>query len=471
LARPVRRGLVGLALGAALYVTAAAPPALARIWEPETFTLANGMQVVVVTNRRAPVVSHMVWYKVGSADEPPGRSGIAHLLEHLMFKGTDEIKPGEFSRTIARNGGRDNAFTSWDYTAYFQNIARDRLELVMRMEADRMTDLQLTPEIVTPEVSVVMEERRQRTDNNPQARLNEQLYAMLFVHHPYGTPIVGWMHEIEQLDKQDALEFYRQWYAPNNAVLVVSGDITAAELKPLAEKTFGPIPRSEAGFTRTRTVEPPTEGTRRIVLEDAQVQQPSWQRVWKAPSYTKGAKEHAYALQVLQTIMSGGATSRLYEGIVVEQRKAANVSLWYNPSAYDLGTIGISATPLPGGDVETVEQAVEAELARLIADGVTAEEVETAKKRLVREAIFARDSLQGPAYAFGMALTTGSTVEEVEAWPDRIAAVTPEQVIAAARAVLQTDAGVTGILLPKTAAAAAVTPAAAPAAARPGAGR
>nr|WP_240002562.1 pitrilysin family protein [Oleisolibacter albus] len=444
----LRRHAAGLAAGAALTaLVALAPPAFARVFDPETFTLSNGMQVVVVTNRRAPVISQMVWYKVGSADEPWGKSGIAHFLEHLMFKGTDEIAPGEFSKTIARNGGRDNAFTSHDYTAYFENIARDRLELVMGMEADRMADLRLTPEITKPELAVVLEERRQRTENNPGARLAEQLNATLFVHHPYGTPIIGWMNEVASLDDKDALAFYRRWYAPNNAVLVVAGDITAAELKPLAEKTFGKVPRRDVP-ERIRVQEPPTEGQRRITLVDAQVRQPSWQRVWKAPSYHDGAKEHAYALEVLQTIMGGGATSRLYRTLVVEQKLAAGVSLSYDAQAFNLGTLAIGASPAPGVDLDRLEQGIEAEVARLLKDGVTQAEVETAKTRLTREAIFARDSLQGPAYAFGQALATGGTVEDVEAWPDRIAAVTVEQVNAAARAVLTPNTNVTGILLP-----------------------
>ncbi|ACJ00938.1 M16 family metallopeptidase [Rhodospirillum centenum] len=458
--RPMPR-LRSAAAGAALLaLVALSPPAVAKVFEPETFTLSNGMQVVVVTNRRAPVVSHMLWYKVGAADEPPGRSGIAHYLEHLMFKGTDDIPSGEFSKIIARNGGRDNAFTSYDYTAYFQNIARDRLDLVMKMEADRMADLSFTEEVAKPELAVVMEERRQRTENDPASRLWEQQQSMLFVHHPYGVPIIGWMHEIARLGRDDAFAFYRTWYAPNNAVLVVSGDITAAELKPLAEKYYGAVAARPVP-PRQRTEEPPTEGERRITLHDAQVRQPSWSRVWKAPSYTTGAKEHAYALQVLETVLSGGATSRLYRTLVVEQKVAAGVSMSYSPTSLDLGTLGVSATPMPGTDVAALETAVEAVLASVLKDGVTAEEVATAKTRMVREATFARDSLQGPAYAFGMALTTGQTVADVEAWPDRIAAVTAEQVNAAARAVLGRDDHVTGVLLPEAAAPAGASPAAA----------
>jgi len=451
----------GVALSALMGLTAIFPAA-ARVFDPETFTLKNGMQVVVVNNPRAPVVSHMVWYKVGSADEEPGKSGLAHYLEHLMFKGTDKMKPSEFSRTVARNGGRDNAFTAYDYTAYFENIARDRLELVMGMEADRMVNLRLTDDIVLPERKVIQEERRQRTENEPASRLYEQLYSLLFVHHPYGTPIIGWMHEIEKLTTQDALDFYKRHYAPNNAILVVAGDITAAELKPLAEKTYGKIKPSKDIPARVRVTEPPTEGARRITLTDDQVRQPNWMRLWKAPSYNAGEKQYASALEVLESILADGATSRLYKSLVVEQKIAAGVNLSYNPYALDLGTLSISATPAPGQDVAAVETALDAELAKLLSGGVTDAEVASAKVRLRRDAIFARDSLQGPAYAFGVALTTGQTVEDVETWPDRIAAVTREQVEQAAKLVLGQDNHVTGILMPTT--APAPTQAAAPAA-------
>lgn len=466
-ARPVtprrrwRALTAGVALSALMGLTAIFPAA-ARVFDPETFTLKNGMQVVVVNNPRAPVVSHMVWYKVGSADEEPGKSGLAHYLEHLMFKGTDKMKPSEFSRTVARNGGRDNAFTAYDYTAYFENIARDRLELVMGMEADRMVNLRLTDDIVLPERKVIQEERRQRTENEPASRLYEQLYSLLFVHHPYGTPIIGWMHEIEKLTTQDALDFYKRHYAPNNAILVVAGDITAAELKPLAEKTYGKIKPSKDIPARVRVTEPPTEGARRITLTDDQVRQPNWMRLWKAPSYNAGEKQYASALEVLESILADGATSRLYKSLVVEQKIAAGVNLSYNPYALDLGTLSISATPAPGQDVAAVETALDAELAKLLSGGVTDAEVASAKVRLRRDAIFARDSLQGPAYAFGVALTTGQTVEDVETWPDRIAAVTREQVEQAAKLVLGQDNHVTGILMPT--AAPAPTQAAAPAA-------
>ena len=333
--RLVIRGGWLVAAFVALACALALPPSPAAakgVYFPESFTLANGLQVVVVTNRRVPVVSHMLWYKVGSYDCPPTKSGIAHFLEHLMFKGTALVGPGEFSKIVARNGGRDNAFTSADYTVFFQNVARDRLELVMGMEADRMAHLRLTDALVYPERDVVMEERRQRTDDVPGDRLSEQLEATLFVNHPYGTPVIGWEHEIKGLTREDAEAFYRAWYAPNNAVLVVSGDIDAAELRPLAEKTYGMV-SARAVPERLRFEVPALTAERRITLHDPEIREPSVVRAVLAPSYTSGASEMAYPLEVLAEIMSGGATSRLHRALVVGQRVAVGASLSYGPAS------------------------------------------------------------------------------------------------------------------------------------------
>ena len=417
------------------------------VFFPETFTLSNGLQVVVVTNRRMPVVTHMMWYKVGAADEETGRSGIAHFLEHLMFKATDELEAGEFSRIVARNGGQDHAFTSWDYTAYYQNVARDRLELVMKMEADRMSDLALTDEVIVPEREVVLEERRQRTDNEPASRLAEQVNATLFVHHPYGRPIIGWASEIAGLDREDAEDFYRTWYAPNNAVLVVAGDVDAGDLRPLAEKYYGGTPARPVP-ERTRVEEPPLEAERRVILRDAEVRQPSLRKLFVAPSYNRGASELAYPLQVLSEILGGGSTSRLYRDVVVGQRLATSAGTGYSPTAYDLSVFGLYASPTPETSPGELENALDAVVRRVLEDGVTAEEVATAKQRLQRQAVFARDSLRGPAFSFGAALASGGTVEDVESWPSRIAAVTVEEVDAAARAVLDRPGPVVGLLLP-----------------------
>ena len=450
------RGAVASIVAALTIV--AAPSTEAAVFNPETFTLDNGMQVVVVTNRRAPVVTHHVWYKVGSADSPAGKSGLPHFLEHLMFKGTSNLEPGEFSRTVARNGGNENAFTGADYTGYFQTIARDRLELVMEMEADRMSNLELTPAEVLMERDVVLEERSMRVDNDPGAKLGEQLGAVQFLHHPYGIPIIGWRHEMATYDTQDALDFYESWYAPNNAVLIVAGDIDAEELRPLAEKYYGSIPARPVP-ERIRTQEPPQAAAREVVLKDVRVRQPAWTRSWLAPSFNAGVTEHAYPLEVFGEILGGTSTSRLYRSLVIDQQLATSAGAYYRGSALDLSTFRVYASPRPGVSLDELEAAVEAELARLEDEPITAAEVERATTRLVAEAVYAQDSLTTAVRSFGAALATGRTVEDVEAWPERIAAVTAEQVNAAADYVLQDEKSVTGRLLPAEVSAPVVTPA------------
>jgi zinc protease len=441
----------------AVLIIASAGLAQAKVFDPRTFTLANGLQVVVVENHRAPVVTHMVWYRCGAADEKPGKTGIAHFLEHLMFKGTKTLKPGEFSREVARNGGDENAFTGADYTGYFQTIAKDRLELVMRMEADRMTNLVLGPDEVRRERDVVLEERSMRIDNDPAARFYEQLNAVQFLHHPYGTPIIGWRHEMASYSLDDALAFYQRYYAPNNAVLIVAGDIDLAELRPLAEKYYGSIPQRDLPM-RQRVQEPPQGAAREIELSDPRVRQPIWLRSYLAPSFTAGATEHAYPLEVLSEILGGTSTSRLYRRLVIEQKLASSVSAIYQGSAMDLATFRLYASPREGVELDALQAAVDAELARLTAEPITVAEVQRAVQRLVAEAVYARDSLSGAARSFGVALTTGQTIADVEAWPERIGAVTAAAVNAAASHVFKREQSVTGRLLPDPDATAAVMP-------------
>lgn len=426
-------------------VLSIALPVSAKVYDPTTFTLKNGMQVVVVTNPRAPVVAHMVWYRVGAADETPGKSGLAHYFEHLMFKGTKTVAPGEISRIVARNGGRDNAFTSWDYTAYFQQVAKDRLELVMQLEADRMKNLQLTQEVVAPELLVVLEERSQRTDNDPASRWGEEVQAALYQNHPYGRPIIGWRKEIEGLTLEDAKEWHERWYAPNNAVLVVSGDVSVEDVRKLAEKTYGRISARDVP-ARDRVDEPLANADRRVILRDATVQQPQIQRSWLAPGYTTADGKEAYALDVLAEIVGGGQTARLYRALAVEQKLATSAGAGYGGETLDDSSFAVYASPVPGVEIEKLEAALETEIGKILKDGVTAAEVADAKQRMIAAAIYARDSLMGPAYAFGMALTTGQTVEDVEAWPARIESVTVEDVNAAARKILSRFS-TTGVLL------------------------
>jgi zinc protease len=422
-------------------------PARAGLFNPQTFRLANGMEVVVIPDHRAPIVMHMVWYKVGAADEPLGKSGIAHFLEHLMFKGTKKIPPGAFSKIVARNGGRDNAFTSLDYTSYFQMVARDRLELVMRMEADRMTNLQLSDKTVLPERQVILEERSQRTDNNPGALLSEYVNAAQFLSHPYGIPVIGWRKEMEHLTTQDALAFYHAHYSPGNAVLVVAGDITAKELKPLAEKYYGVIPATPVP-PRVRPTEPPQLAERRVILRNAQVRQPSWSRSYLAPSRSAGKTEYAVPLQVLADILGGGSTSRLYRKLVVDDKLAAGVGAYYSGVSLDRTAFHIYGSPAPGVKVDRIETAIDGVLADLLAKGVTEAEVKRSVNGMLASAIYARDSLRTAARVFGAALTSGLTVEQIEAWPDQVAHVTVDQVNAAARYVLNRKRSVTGVLLP-----------------------
>lgn len=421
--------------------------AASGMFNPDTFTLDNGMQVVVIENHRAPVVSHWVWYKVGTADSPLGKSGLPHFLEHLMFKGTAEIPPGEFSKIVARHGGNDNAMTSNDFTAYFQNIARDRLDMVMTMEADRMTNLRLLERDVLAERDVVLEERRSRVDNQPSSLLGEQVNASQYLHHPYRLPVIGWYHEIAGYTQEDALDFYETWYAPNNAVLIVAGAITADELKPLAERTYGRIAPREVP-TRRRVVEPPQIVPRRLELAHERVQQPSMLRSYLAPSFATATGDTAYALEVLAELLGSGGTSRLYRQLVIEQGIATSAGAYYQGSSLDQSTFRLYASPRPGGDLDRLEAALDAALAGFVEEGVTAAEVDRVKQRMIAEAVYARDSLTTAVRVFGSALTTGSSIEDVEAWPERIAAVTPEAVEAAARLVLDPRRSVTGHLLP-----------------------
>ncbi|HSR72282.1 MAG TPA: pitrilysin family protein, partial [Kiloniellales bacterium] len=352
------------ALGLTLGLLGAGARLEARVFDPESFMLDNGLQVVVVTNRRAPIVTHMIWYKVGAADEKPGESGNAHFLEHLMFKGTETLKPGEFSEIIALNGGQENAFTSQDFTAYFQSVARDRLEIVMKHEADRMANLVLTDEVVLPERDVVLEERRSRIANNPGAQLSEMVQATLYLNHPYRLPVIGWEHEIRALNTETALAFYRRWYAPNNAVLIVAGDVTAEEVRPLAERYYGevaarPVPE------RRRPAEPEQAASRRVTLESPQVRQPSLSISYIAPGHN-APDGISHALQVLEEILGGGTTSRLYTALVVEQGLAASAGSNYGGSSLDLSDFTVYASPRPGLEMEPLETALRAEIARLL---------------------------------------------------------------------------------------------------------
>jgi len=435
----------GLALIVAAVISA---PASAGLFNPHVFTLENGLQVVVLEDHRAPVVTQMIWYKVGAADEPPGKSGIAHFLEHLMFKGTASAPGKIFSETVAASGGRENAFTGHDFTGYFQTLASHNLEQVMKLEADRMTNLTLSASDIVSERDVVLEERRSRTDNNPSALLSEQTSAAQFLTTPYRIPVVGWAHEIEQLNREDALEFYRQYYAPNNAILVVAGDVKAPDVKKLAQKYYGVIPKGEVS-SRDWPKEPPQLSPRRVELRDQRVSQPSWRRTYLAPGSLDDKSHLSEPLDLLSQILGGGTTSRLYQEVVVEQKIATSAGSWFSGDSVGPARFGFYAQPVPGGDVQSLEKSIDAEIARIINDGVTDAELKRAKAGMLAQAIYARDSVTRKARIFGRALAIGLSVESVETWPERVKAVTPEQVQEAAKEVLDLRRSVTGLLLPE----------------------
>lgn len=423
-------------------------PARAGVFNPAHFTLENGLEVVVVSDHRAPVVTHMVWYRVGAADEGPGKSGIAHFLEHLMFKGTDKLGPGEASRIIARIGGNENAFTSQDYTAYYQTVAPNRLDTVMGIEADRMVNLKLDREHVLSERDVILEERRTRTDNSDAAKFREQVNAAMFLAYPYRIPVIGWEHEIRQLSQEDAIDFYRRWYAPNNAILIVAGDVSVETVRALAKKHYAPIPRREIA-KRDRVDEPPQLAPRRLSMTSAQVGQARFARRYLAPSHGHGASEHKLALEVMTEILGGGTTSRLYRALVVEAKVAVSAGSWYGGDDIGPSTFGFYGSPTQGKTVEEVEAAIDAEISTLLKTGVTQVELAAAIKRLSRSAIFARDSVTAPARIIGAALASGLSIEAIESWPERVATVTIEDVAKAARAVLAIERSVTSTLLPE----------------------
>lgn len=415
---------------------------------PASFSLGNGLKVVVIPDHRTPVVTQMIWYKVGSADETPGKSGLAHFLEHLMFKGTTKHPADEFSQTVLRIGGNENAFTSSDYTGYFQRVPREQLAKMMEFEADRMTGLVLKDENVLPERDVVLEEYNMRVANNPDARLNDQIMAALYLNHPYGRPVIGWHHEIEKLNREDALAFYRRFYAPNNATLVIAGDVDAKDVRAMAERTFGEVaPQPAIPALRVRPQEPEPVAPRTVTLADPRVEQPTVKRYYLVPSAHTAAAGESPALDVLAQLLGGGSNSYLYRALVVDQPLAVSAGAGYQGTALDETQFSIAASPKPGVAFATVEEAIDRVISDVERNPVPAEDLERVKTQLIAEAIYAQDNQATLARWYGAALTTGLSIDDVRSWPDRIRAVTAEQVRAAAQKWLDKKRSVTGYLI------------------------
>jgi zinc protease len=414
--------------------------------EVNAFTLDNGLDVVVIPDRRVPVATHMIWYRNGSADDPLGQSGIAHFLEHLMFKGTETHPAGEFSKMVSSLGGQENAFTSFDYTAYFQRVAREHLGTMMEYEADRMSNLLLEESVIGPERDVVLEERRMRVETDPAAQLSEAMAAALFVHHPYGIPIIGWMHEIETLNREHALQYYRRFYTPENAILVVAGDVTVDEVARLADGTYGGIAPRGARPERFRPREPEPRALRRVAIADTKVEQPTLQRLYLVPSCRSLQSRDCYALELLAEVLGGGPTSYLYRKLVLERGIAVNAGAWYMSSAMEETRLSVYAVPPEGVSLEALEEAVDGVLRQAAAEAFDADSVERAKTRLVAETIYSTDSQSSLARIYGSALAIGETIEDVRRWPSEIEVVLQADLAAATERYLVPRRSVTGYL-------------------------
>jgi zinc protease len=446
----VAAGLIGYfraCVAAALIAAAAATPACAQDSKIFQFALQNGMQVLVVPDHRAPIVTQMIWYRVGAVDDPPGLSGLAHFFEHMMFRGTASVPGDQFSQTVARNGGEDNAFTTHDYTAFYEEIAKDRLRLVMGLDADRMVNLDLSDPNVRTERDVVLEERRMRIDNDPQSLMREQMEAALHFSHPYGRPVIGWPEEVHRIGRIEAQDFYTHHYAPNNAILVVAGDVTTDEVRTDAEATYGKVPAREL-VPRAEFAQPPRLGETRLTVRRSDVKVPVFMRSYRVVSYTEAKPGEAEALETLAQLMGGDATSTLYRELVVKRKLASDTDVSYSGYTRDAGEFSIYAVPRPGVRIEALEQAIDGIIKSYVPGPPKGGDLDRAKTQLVADAIYRRDSEYEQASAYGQALAIGLTVDDVQSWPNRIRAVTGDAVRDAATNDLIKREAVTGYLLP-----------------------
>jgi len=444
---PVLKRLASaLAVLAAVLVALWTTPASAEI-KATQFTLKNGLVVVVIPDHRAPVVTHMVWYRVGGADDPMGHSGLAHFFEHMMFLGTKAVPGNGLSLTVARNGGQDNAFTTHDFTAFFERIAKDRLGLVMGLEADRMVNLDLSDASVNTERNVVLEERRWRVESDPGSQLQEQLAAALHLSHPYGRPVIGWSAEIERIGRAEAKNYYDHHYAPNNAILVVAGDVEPDEVRALAEQKYGAVP-SRPIAARADPVAPPRLAETRLAFSHPDAKLPTFMRIYRVPSYVTNPRA-AEALELLAQILGGGPTSRLYRTLVIDRKIAVSAGAYYDGDARGPGDFTVYAYPAPGVGFDTVEAAIDEMIQAMASATPAGPEFARATTTLVADAIYERDSQNALANDYGQALSVGLTTADVEEWPDRIRRVSGADVQRAAQLYLIKREAATGRLSPE----------------------
>ena len=418
-------------LASVLLILAIPLPLLAATTAQE-FRLSNGLRLIVQEDRRAPTVVNMVWYRVGAMDEQNGTTGVAHVLEHMMFKGTKKLKPGEFSAKVAALGGRENAFTSKDYTGYYQQVEKSRLEQVMALEADRMQNLTMDKDEFSKEIRVVMEERRLRTDDQPLSLLFEALNATAYVSHPYKNPVVGWMNDLQNMTAADALGWYQRWYAPNNATMVIAGDVDAKQVRDLAEKYFANIPAKTLPKSKPQQ-EPAQTGIKRIVVK-APAENAFLVVAYKMPKLIDVEKDNdVHALDVMAAVLDGYDNARLPARLVRTERVANSVDAGFEPVARGPVMFTLSGVPAQGVSVEQLEQALRAEIARIATEGVSASELKRVKAQLIASQVYKRDSVFGQAMEIGAMEMAGLSFRQLDRIIEKVSAVTPEQVQAVAQ--------------------------------------
>ena len=434
-------GLVGTA--------ATSQPATARAgsFNAESFTLGNGLQVVIIPNHRAPIAVHMVWYRVGGSDEAKGKSGLAHFFEHLMYMGTKTLKPKEFSAIVARNGALENALTSTEYTYYYQIVPVDRLERMMQLEADRMQNLRLTKKVVDPERLVVLEERRGSVDNDAINGFYERVMQEAFPGHPYGLPVLGWPKDLKSVSLEDLNGFYATHYAPNNAIVIIAGDVSAAALRPMIEKTYGAVPRRKVPERAwVRQARPVPKGP--VVHRDARVEDPMLLQIYPAPGINHGTRAQFYPAFLVSALLGGGTTSRLYKRLVLDREIASVVDVYFDGYVIGPANVYIEAKPQQGVSMETLEKALNEELDAIIKEGFTGPEMKRAITNLLAEAVYDTDGLYEAAEIVGQGLVSGLTLEEIDRWGEFVGAVTLDEANATARAILDRSKVMVAKLLP-----------------------
>ena len=417
-----------------------------KLFDAKQFKLKNGLQVIVIENSRAPVVSQMIWYNVGSIDEKFGKSGLAHFLEHLMFKGTKKYPNGFYSKYISKNGGTENAFTSFDYTAYYQIVPTEHLEKIVELEADRMTNLTLTDQQVETEKKVILEERYQRIDSKPSAILDESIRKSLFPNHTYGTPIIGWEHEIKALTIDDVRKFYNDYYNPKNAILIFSGDVSLKKAKEYSEKYFGKIKvKNQININRIKLNDPVLRTNIRINYDDENVKQKIWKRSFKTSSYKESIK-NGIALDLGLKILTGGSTSILYRELVEKKKLVSSIGGYYQGMSRDKATVNFYAIPNENVEISNLEKQIYEIMKKSVVNGITEDRFILQKKKYEHESIYLRDSIFQPAQIVGEALSIGIALEEIESWDEFLNEITIEDVKNELKKFIKNNNYVTGLL-------------------------